>query len=102
MKGRTTFNFVVDSDQLERLRRRSKQEERSVGSLIREGLEYVLTNRTYEQGLRDCSQYLRASTLISGNDLPDGRTHNEFLCDEMSSALRAIGASSREDSQEPS
>lgn len=88
MKDKTTFNFVVDSDQLERLRRRSRQEERSVGSLIREGLEFVLTSRTYEQGLRDCSQYLRSSTLISGNDLPDGRTHNEFLADEMISTLK--------------
>jgi hypothetical protein len=102
MSEKTTFNFVVEADQLERLRRRSKQEERSIGSLIREGLEYILTNRSYEQGIRDCCQWLRKSTIIDGKDLPDGRTFNEFLCDEMSSALKATDASEKEGSQEPS
>jgi hypothetical protein len=102
MSEKTTFNFVVEADQLERLRRRSKQEERSIGSLIREGLEYILTNRSYEQGIRDCCQWLRKSTIVGGKDLPDGRTFNEFLCDEMSSALKTTDASGKEDSQEPS
>ena len=78
---KTAFNFVVDADQLDRLRRRSQQEERSIGSLIREGVEYTLTNRSYDQGVRDCCQWLRKTTLVDGKDLPDGRTFNEFICE---------------------
>ena len=89
MSDKTTFNFVVEEDQLERLRRRSGQEERSIGSLIREGLEYILTNRTYEHGIRDCCKWIRSTTIIDGKDLPDGRTFNEFVCDEMSSTLKS-------------
>ena len=101
-RGKTTFNFVVEADQLDRLRRRSLQEERSIGSMIRAGLEYILTNRTYDEGIRDCCQWLRKTTIIEGKDLPDGRTFNEFVCDEMSSALKAISSSEKEDSPEPS
>ena len=38
--------------------------------------------------MRDCCQWLRKTTLIEGKDLPDGRTFNEFICDEMVSALK--------------
>ena len=68
----------------------------------RAGLEYILTNRTYDEGIRDCCQWLRKTTIIEGKDLPDGRTFNEFVCDEMSSALKATSSSEKEDSQEPS
>ncbi len=97
MKEKTAFNFVVDADQLDRLRRRSRQEERSIGSLIREGVEYTLTNRSYDQGMRDCCQWLRKTTIIEGKDLPDGRTFNEFVCDEMVSALKDTSSSEEEE-----
>ena len=88
MVKKKQFNFVIGEDQLDRIHRRAVQENKSVGSLIREAVDQMLIAKTYNAGLLDAADWLRKTNLISGKDLPDGRTHQEFVSDEMMSELQ--------------
>lgn len=82
-KETKTFSIQVETETVEKLREIGEIEGHSLGYMFRKAANDIVKKKTFDNIVKVFTDEIKKSSLISGDNLPDGQKYSEYVADRI-------------------
>jgi|TARA_R110000751_G_scaffold225609_1_gene327427 hypothetical protein len=82
------FSVLINQDDYDTLYAMGQETGHSIGHMIRESATARSRGETYEKGIKKVLDLVSSSSLIKGDDLPDGQKYSEYVADRIAKLVK--------------